>query len=43
MTACQNCCRADCVWTECSIRCPEGKSPRCRCRFFWADCGCEGI
>jgi len=41
MTGCENCCRADCGLTECSIQCPGGKTPRCRCRFFWADCGCE--
>ena len=41
MTGCENCCRAGCGLTECSIQCPGGKTPRCRCRFFWADCGCE--
>jgi hypothetical protein len=41
MTGCENCCRADCGLTACSIQCPGGTTPRCQCRFFWADCGCE--
>jgi hypothetical protein len=41
MTGCENCCRADCGLTACSIQCPGGTKPKCQCHLFWADCGCE--
>ncbi len=34
-------CRVDCLFTSCEITCPGGTKPKCRCEWFFADCGCE--
>jgi uncharacterized FlgJ-related protein len=35
-------CRANCLLTSCELNsCPTNTKPKCRCEWFFADCGCE--
>ncbi|MFN3135079.1 MAG: hypothetical protein ACK44H_05850 [Candidatus Kryptonium sp.] len=34
-------CKADCLLTSCEINCPTNTKPKCKCEWFFADCGCE--
>jgi hypothetical protein len=34
-------CEANCLLTSCRTQCPENTKPKCRCEWFFADCGCE--
>lgn len=34
-------CEVNCLLTSCKTQCPDGTKPKCRCEWFFADCGCE--
>lgn len=34
-------CEANCLLTSCKTECPDGTKPKCKCEWFFADCGCE--
>ncbi|MFN3135080.1 MAG: hypothetical protein ACK44H_05855 [Candidatus Kryptonium sp.] len=34
-------CEANCLLTSCKTECLGGTKPKCKCEWFFADCGCE--